>query len=93
MRLTRTTAQRSLSETEKNIFRDLFSSVLSQLKKYHPSGKLKFNYLDILQSLKLRILMQKFLSISLKLNFTPNTLGCYGLIDTIQLTERVLFLP
>jgi len=24
--------------------------------------------------------MEKILSISLKLNFTPNTLGCYGLI-------------
>jgi len=31
---------------------DLFSSVLSQFKKYHPSGNLKFNYLGIFQSLK-----------------------------------------
>jgi len=55
------------------------SSVLSQFKKYHPSGNLKFNYSGILQSLKLRILMEKILPISLKLNFTPNTFGCYGL--------------
>jgi len=52
---------------------------LSQLKKYHPSGNLKLNYLGIFQSLKLRSLMGKILSFSLELNFTPNTLGCYGL--------------
>jgi len=44
---------------KKNIFEDLFSSVLSQLKKYHPTGNLKFNNLGILQSLKLRILVEK----------------------------------
>jgi len=36
---------------------DLSSSVLSQFKKYHPSGNLKFNDLGISQSLKLRILV------------------------------------
>jgi len=41
----------------KKYFRALFSSVLSQCKKYHPSGNLKFNYLGIFQSLKLHILM------------------------------------
>jgi len=66
-------------ETEEFILVNLFSSVLSQLKKYHPSGNLKLNNLGIFQSLKVRISMQKILSISLKLNFTPNTLGCYGL--------------
>ena len=35
--------------------------------------------LETFQSLKLRILQEKILSISLKLNFPPNTLGCYGL--------------
>jgi len=73
-----TTAQRCRSETEKNILEDLLSSVLSNSKKYHPSGNLKFDNLGIFQSLKLRFLMEKFLPISLKLNFTPNTLGCYG---------------
>jgi len=63
----------------RNILEDLFSSVLSQFKKYHPSENLKFNNLGIFQSLKLHILMEKILPISLKLNFTPNTLGCYGL--------------
>jgi len=67
------------SETEKNILEDLLSSVLSKFKKYHPSGNLKFYNLDIFQSLKLRTLMGKILPFSLKLNFTPNTLGCYGL--------------
>jgi len=37
------------------------------------------NYFGIFQSLKLRILVEKILPISLKLNFTPNTLGCYVL--------------
>jgi len=67
------------SATEKNIFQDLSSSVLSQFKKYHPSGNSKCYYLGILKSLKLRILVRKMLLISLKLNFTPNTLGCKGL--------------
>jgi len=34
----------------------IFSAVLLELKKYHPSGNLKFNYLGILQSSKLRLL-------------------------------------
>jgi len=54
------------------------------LKKYHPSETLKFNNYGIFQSLKFRILMEKILSISLKLNFTPNTLGCYGLREMSQ---------
>jgi len=63
--------------SRKIILEDLFSSVLSQFKKYHPSGNLKLNYLRIFQSLKLRILMKKkIVSISLKLNFIPTTLGC-----------------
>jgi len=33
-----TTAQRCRSETETFILEDLSSSVLSKLKKYHPSG-------------------------------------------------------
>jgi len=53
----------------KNILEVLFSSVLSQFKKYHPSGNLKFNNLGIFQSFELRNLMWKILRISLKLNF------------------------
>jgi len=63
-------------QQKKNIFEYLFSSVLSQFKKYHPSGNLKFYNLGIFKSLKLRILVRKILPISLKLNFTPKTLGC-----------------
>jgi len=44
---------------KKNILEDLLSSVLSQFKKYHLSGNLKFNNLGIFQSLKFRILMGK----------------------------------
>jgi len=69
----------AVRQQKKIILEDLFSSVLSQLKKYNPSGNLKFKYLSISQSLKLRILMGKILRISLYLNFTPNTLGCYEL--------------
>jgi len=56
---TKITAQQCRSATEKFILEDLLSLLLSYLKKYHPSGNLKFNYLVILQSLKLRILMEK----------------------------------
>jgi len=63
---------------KKNILENLFSSVLSQLKKYHPSGNVKFNNSSIFQNVKLRILMEKILPISLELNFTTNTLGCDG---------------
>jgi len=51
----------AVRQEKKNILEDVFSSqsVLSQLKKYHPSGNLKFNYLGISQSLKLRISMEK----------------------------------
>jgi len=70
-----TTAQRCSSETETLILEDLFSSVLSQFKKYHPSGNLKFNNLGISQSLIFGILKEKILSIFLTLNFTANTLG------------------
>jgi len=52
---------------------------LSHFKKYYSSGNQKFKYLGIFQSLKLHILMGKFPSISLKLNLTPSTSGCYGL--------------
>jgi len=35
---------RSATEKKKNILENLFSLVLSQFKKYHPSRNLKFNY-------------------------------------------------
>jgi len=44
---------------KKNVLEDLFSSLLSQFKKYHPSGNLKYNNLGIFQRLKLRILVEK----------------------------------
>jgi len=73
---------------KKNTLEDLFSSVLSRFKKYHPSGNLKFTHLAIFQGLKFRILMEKILPISIKLNFTPNTLGCcYALLLTIVVSK------
>jgi len=62
----------------KSILEDLLSSVLSQFEKYHPSRNLKFNYLGIFQSLKLPILMDKILLISLKLYFTSNLWAIMG---------------
>jgi len=64
---------------KKNILEDLFSSVLSLFKKYHPTENLTFNNLGIFLCLKLRNLMGKILRISFKLNYSSNTLGCYGL--------------
>jgi len=85
------TAQRYRSELEeKNILEDLFSSVLSQ-KKNHPPGNPKFSYLGIFQSLKLLTPIEKVLSISLKLNSTPNILGCYGLICSHFFLSSYLF--
>jgi len=43
----------------KIVLEDLFSSVLSQFKKHHSSGK--FNCLGILQSLRLRTFMGKII--------------------------------
>jgi len=63
---------------------------LSKLKKYHPSGNSNFDNLGIFQSLYVRNLMGKILQISLKLNFTPNALGCYGL-TLKRLIERRRF--
>jgi len=40
----------AVRKQKKNILEDLFSSVLSQFKKYHPSGNLKFNKLGVFQS-------------------------------------------
>jgi len=70
-------------EKLKIILEDLSSSVLSQFKKYHPSVNLKFNDLGTFRSLKLLIIMEKNLSISLKLNVTL-TLDCYGLKVTFS---------
>jgi len=63
---------------KKNILDDIFSIVTFE-KKYHPSRNLKFHYIGIFQSLKLRVKIEKIHSISPKLNFTPKTLGCYQL--------------
>jgi len=85
-------------DRKKNISEDLFSLVFSQFKKISPPGNLNFNYLGLFQSLKLRISIEKILSISLKLNFTPITFGCYGLMSNKKQfffkcsLDRLLFL-
>jgi len=66
-----------------------FIQYCQNLKKYHPSGNLKFNNLGIFPSLKLRILMGKIPPIPLKLNFTLNTLRCYGLMPQTLRTYSV----
>jgi len=53
-----TSAQRCRSEKENFILQDHFSSVLSQIEKYHPSEKLKFNNLGIFKSLNLLNLLR-----------------------------------
>jgi len=72
------------------VLEDLFSSVLSQYKKYHPSGNLKFNNLGIFQNLKLPILVEKIPPIALKPKSTSNTLGCNGLWVLPLLTRHAL---
>jgi len=64
---------------KKNILEDSSSSLLSKFKKYHSYKNLEFKNLGIFLSLKFHNLMGKIPRIPLKLNFTPNTLGCYGL--------------
>jgi len=64
----------------KKYFRGSFHFGIVTIQKISPPRNLNFNYSGIFQSLKLRILMEKILSISLMLNLTPNTLGCYGLL-------------
>jgi len=49
----------AVRKQKKNILVDLFSSILSQFKKYHPSGNLKFDNLDIFQSLGIAYLNGK----------------------------------
>jgi len=51
----------AVRKQKKIILENLFSSVLSNYKKYHLSGNLNFNNLGIFQSLKLRNLMGKIL--------------------------------
>ena len=65
----------------KTYFRWSFQFSIVTINAYHFSGNLKMNYLDNFESLLLRFSMAKILSISPKLNFTPYTLGCYGLIS------------
>jgi len=48
------------------------------------------NNLGIFQSLKLRKLIGKILGILLKLNCTPNPLGCNGLRETTDRIEKVM---
>ena len=71
----------------KKYFRGSFQFSEVTLKKYHPSGNLKINNFGIFQRLKLRIIEEKVLPISLKLNFTPNTLGCYALNGAVGSME------
>jgi len=73
-----TTPSDAVWKHKKHILR--VSSVLSQYKKYHPSRNLKINNWGIFQSLKLRTIVGQIPLISLKPNFTPNTLGHFGLM-------------
>jgi len=83
-------APRCRSETKTFILEDFCCSVLSQLKKYQISGNLKLNNLRIFKSLKLRNLVEKVVQISLKLNFTSNTMGCYGLRRKVKSSKASL---
>jgi len=68
----------------KNNLEDLFSSVLSKFKKISPLWKPKINNFGIFQTLKLSNSIGKICQMSLKLNFSRNTLGCYWLRNLIK---------
>jgi len=55
----------AVRKLKRNILENLFSSVLSQFKNYHPSGNMKFHDLGISQSLKFRFLMETIIPSSL----------------------------
>jgi len=63
----------------KKYYRGSFQFSIVTVQKISTPGNLKFNYLGVFLCMKLRILMGEILPIFLKLNFTPNNLGCYGL--------------
>jgi len=74
--------QRCRSETKTfTVFqRIILVQYCQNFENITPSKNLNFNNFGIFQSLKLRdVAEKKILPISLKLNFTPYTLGCYGL--------------
>jgi len=54
LRLTLYRSAMPLQKQKKNALEDLFSSVLSQFQKHHPSGNRKFTNIGISQNLKLR---------------------------------------
>ena len=87
-----TTARRCRSETERKYFRGSFQFSIVTVEKISPFWKPEIKlYFDICQRLKLRLSVEKFLLISLKQNFTPNTLGCYGLRSFVLCVERRIF--
>jgi len=70
---------------QKKIFLRIFSVQFRRnQKEISPSGNQKFYNLGIFQSLEFRISMKKFAQISLKLNVTPNVLGCNGLMSRAE---------
>jgi len=74
----------------KKYFRGTFQISIVTIERISPPGNLKFNYLGIFQSLKLRISMEKILSIFLKLNFTLNILGRDGLSYRFSSTPSLM---
>jgi len=60
----------------KKYYKGSFQVSFVTVKKYHSSENQKFNNLGFFQSLKLRNSMGNSPLTSLRLNFTPNTLGC-----------------
>jgi len=72
---------RPFGKRKKIVWRILLVQFCQNLKKYHPSGNLTFNNLGIFQIFELRNLIGKILRNFLKLNFTPNPLDYYGLIN------------
>jgi len=72
---------------QKKKLKDLFSSLLSKFKKYHPSGNLKFNNLGIFHSLNFNGKNPSNFS-SAKFHSKYYWLFCYGLIGCRNIIQR-----
>jgi len=64
----------------KKYFRGFFQFSIVTILKISPLWKPEIQLFRHFLKLKIAYFNGKILSTSLKLNFTPNTFGCYGLI-------------
>jgi len=69
----------AVRKQKKKYFRGYFQFSIITIKKISPPWKPEIQSFRQFPKLKIAYFNGKIVSISLKLNFSPNTLGCYGL--------------